>query len=63
MKVDDNTVLTVPQLVQFTREELPPVPYNKRIYGGPPRPSRSANILYAAGELLHVFRFGILCWK
>ncbi|GFH56562.1 hypothetical protein CTEN210_13038 [Chaetoceros tenuissimus] len=51
MKVDDDTVLTVPQLVQFTREELPPVPYNTRIYGGPPRPSRSANTLYAAGEL------------
>jgi len=51
MKADDDTAMTVKQLVQLAREELPPVPYNTRIYGGPPRPSVSANIIYAAGEL------------
>ena len=51
MKVDDDTVTSVTNLVQFTRDELPPAPYNTRIYGGPPRPSVSAQTMYAAGEL------------
>lgn len=51
MKADDDTVFTISHLVQFTRDELPPAPYNTRIYGGSARASFSASVTYTAGEL------------
>lgn len=53
-KLDDDSVLAPKELFQLLVEELPPAPYNTRIYGGPPRLSRIQNHMYAAGEFYFV---------
>jgi hypothetical protein len=50
-KVDDDTVLS-PELLfsEMLDSELPPAPYNRRLYGGPSIMSTTKNLLYGAGE-------------
>ena len=49
-KTDDDSVIAPWSLLEFLEEDLPPMPYNIRIYAGSPRLSRVKNHIYAAGE-------------
>ena len=49
-KTDDDSVLSKQEMILWLDEDLPPFPYNRRIYGGAPRLSRVKNHIYAAGE-------------
>ena len=49
-KLDDDTYLSTELFAIFVDEELPPAPYNIRMYIGPPRSSRIMSHVYAAGE-------------
>ena len=58
-KIDDDSVMWTPLLLDFIEQELPPAPYNKRIYGGHlvnsnkklyQHPSRIQSHLYAEGQ-------------
>jgi len=49
-KLDDDSVLSLKLLFKLLEEDLPPAPYNTRIYAGAPRLSRIKNHVYAAGE-------------
>ncbi len=49
-KLDDDTMISIDLLLDFINDELPPAPYNKRIYGGAARMSRMQSHMYAAGE-------------
>ena len=49
-KLDDDTYLSTELFAIFVDDELPPAPYNIRMYIGPPRPSRIMHHIYAAGE-------------
>ena len=49
-KVDDDTVLAIQLLLQLMEDDLPPIPYNKRIYGRSGWGSRAHNHVYAAGQ-------------
>ena len=46
-KVDDDTVLAIQLLLQLMEDNLPPISYNKRIYGGSSWASRTHSHLYA----------------
>lgn len=48
-KIDDDTVLAIQLLLQLMEDDLPPIPYNKRIYGGSGWASRAHSHLYATG--------------
>ena len=50
VKLDDDTLLGTELFTQFVDRNLPPAPYNTRIYGGPPCLSRLQNHIYTAGE-------------
>jgi len=49
-KTDDDSVISPWALLEFIEEDLPPSPYNRRIYGGAPRLSNRKSHIYAAGE-------------
>lgn len=49
-KTDDDTVLGTPLLLQFIDDDLPPFPYNRRMYGGSFVPSRKKQSIYAQGQ-------------
>ncbi len=49
-KLDDDTMISIDLLMEFINDELPPAPYNKRIYGGAARLSLMQSHMYAAGE-------------
>ena len=49
-KTDDDSVIGINALFNWIDSDLPPSPYNRRIYGGAPRLSRVKNTLYSAGE-------------
>jgi len=49
-KLDDDTYLSTELFGIFVDDELPPAPFNRRMYIGPPRPSRIKHHIYAAGE-------------
>lgn len=49
-KIDDDSVLSPELMFQFIADELPPMPYNRRIYGGTGWASKAKNVLYAAGQ-------------
>ena len=49
-KFDDDSLLGPNVFIDFMDENLPPAPYNRRIYGGSVRTSRTKNHFYAAGE-------------
>lgn len=34
LQMDDDTVMNIPHMIEFINDELPPYPYNTRIYGG-----------------------------
>jgi hypothetical protein len=50
VKMDDDSVIGHNALFDWIDSELPPTPYNRRIYGGASRPSHVKNAVYAAGE-------------
>mmetsp|Transcript_27808 Transcript_27808/g.41234 ORF Transcript_27808/g.41234 Transcript_27808/m.41234 type:complete len:369 (-) Transcript_27808:56-1162(-) len=50
-KLDDDTLVNPLLLFQFIEDELPPAPFNRRIYGGRGWMTRSKNIMYGAGQL------------
>eukprot|EP00979_Chaetoceros_neogracilis_P002213 scaffold387_cov266-Chaetoceros_neogracile.AAC.5 len=54
VKMDDDSVISHNALFDWIDSELPPTPYNRRIYGGFSRPSRVKNTVYAAGEFYFV---------
>lgn len=49
-KTDDDSMIGTEALLNWINEDLPPTPFNKRIYGGSPRLSANKNHIYAAGE-------------
>jgi len=49
-KIDDDTVMSMPLLLEFIDDELPPTPFNRRIYGGSFVPSRELQHIYAQGQ-------------
>jgi len=49
-KTDDDTVMAIPLLLEFIDDDLPPAPYNTRIYGGAFVPSRKRQHIYAQGQ-------------
>jgi len=49
-KIDDDTVMAMPLLLEFINDDLPPAPYNRRIYGGSFVPSRKRQHIYAQGQ-------------
>lgn len=49
-KTDDDTVLAIQLLLQFLDDDLPPAPFNRRIYGGTSWASWAHNHMYAAGQ-------------
>ncbi len=49
-KIDDDTVMAMPLLLEFINDDLPPAPYNRRIYGGSFAPSRKRQHVYAQGQ-------------
>lgn len=49
-KIDDDTVLAIQLLLQFIEDDLPPTPFNRRIYGGTGWASYAHNHIYAAGQ-------------
>mmetsp|Transcript_20757 Transcript_20757/g.30426 ORF Transcript_20757/g.30426 Transcript_20757/m.30426 type:complete len:321 (-) Transcript_20757:70-1032(-) len=49
-KIDDDSVLSDKLLFQFIEDDLPPAPYNRRIYGGTSWASYGHSIMYAAGQ-------------
>mmetsp|Transcript_21278 Transcript_21278/g.31509 ORF Transcript_21278/g.31509 Transcript_21278/m.31509 type:complete len:348 (+) Transcript_21278:86-1129(+) len=50
LKTDDDSVISFNAVFDWIDSELPPSPYNRRIYGGAPRLSRVKNTIYSAGE-------------
>jgi hypothetical protein len=50
-KADSDTVISLHLLLDFIDYDLPPSPYNQRIYGGAPRADIETESMYAAGEL------------
>lgn len=53
-KLDDDSFLQPKLLFRLLEEDLPPAPYNTRIYGGATRLSRTQAHMYAAGEFYFV---------
>jgi len=49
-KIDDDSVISPHLLFQFIADDLPPVPYNRRIYGGSALPSYLYHLMYGAGQ-------------
>jgi len=49
-KTDDDTLISDKLLFQFIEDDLPPTPYNRRIYGGASWASYGKSIIYAAGQ-------------
>jgi len=49
-KTDDDSVISPWALLGFIEEDLPPTPYNRRIYAGEPRLSEKKSEIYSAGE-------------
>lgn len=49
-KVDDDTAMAMPLLLEFIDDDLPPAPYNRRMYGGSFVPSRELQHIYAQGQ-------------
>jgi len=53
-KIDDDTVMAPLLLFQFLQDDLPPVPYNRRFYGGAGWASHARAFVYAAGQFYFV---------
>lgn len=49
-KIDDDSILSLPLLIDFLDQDLPPSPYNKRHYGGTVWGSYEKNIILPFGE-------------
>ena len=49
-KLDDDTIVSPNLLIEFMEDELPPFPYNRRIFGGRAWGSRTGNVYYGAGQ-------------
>lgn len=49
-KIDDDTVMAMPLLLEFINDDLPPAPYNHGIYGGFFVPSKKRQQIYAQGQ-------------
>ena len=49
-KLDDDTLISPDSLMNFIEDELPPAPYNRRIYGGRSWSTRSGAVFYGAGQ-------------
>ena len=49
-KLDDDTIVSPKLLFEFMDDELPPFPYNRRIFGGRAWGSRTGQVYYGAGQ-------------
>ncbi len=49
-KIDDDSVLSPELLFEFISTELPPSPFNRRIYGGSSWATFAKNVVYGAGQ-------------
>jgi hypothetical protein len=49
-KLDDDTLVSTELLMNFIAYELPPAPYNRRIFGGRSWFSNEGNVYYGAGQ-------------